>query len=54
VTGWPAVFATTGLMVVALLGFNIRLWRRMRAATEAAKREQAAKAAASEPDDRSA
>ena len=39
-TGWPAVFATTGLMTIALVGFNIRLWRRMRAATEAAKREQ--------------
>jgi hypothetical protein len=40
VTGWPAVFATSGLMTVALIGFNIRLWRRMRAATEAARRRQ--------------
>ena len=31
-TGWPAVAATTGLMVVALTGFNVRLYRRMKAA----------------------
>lgn len=37
-TGWPAVVVTTGLMTVAMVGFNIRLWRRMRAATEVAKR----------------
>ena len=36
-TGWPAVFATTGLMTVSLVGLNIRLWRRMRAVTEAAR-----------------
>ena len=41
-TGWPAVAATTGLMTVALVGFNIRLWRRMKAATAAAKRAAAA------------
>ena len=36
-TGWPAVFATSGLMTVALIGFNVRLWRRMRAVTRAAR-----------------
>lgn len=31
-TGWPAVAATTGLLVIALIGLNVRLYRRLRAA----------------------
>ena len=44
-TGWPAVVTTTGLMLVALTGFNLRLWRRMKAATAAARRAEARAAA---------
>lgn len=40
-TGWPAVATTTGLMIVALTGFNVRLYRRMKAATAEAKRAAA-------------
>ena len=39
-TGWPAVVVTTGLMVVALTGFNVRMYRRMKAARRAAALRQ--------------
>jgi hypothetical protein len=32
VSGWTKVFLATGLMVVALVCFNLALWRRMKEA----------------------
>jgi hypothetical protein len=37
VTGWTAVAVFTGLMVVALIGFNVRLYRRMQDAVAAGR-----------------
>ncbi|MBB4085801.1 hypothetical protein ACLN6N_15965 [Sphingomonas carotinifaciens] len=31
-TGWRAVIILTALMLVVLIGVNVRLWRRMNAA----------------------
>jgi hypothetical protein len=41
VTGWSAVAATGGLVAVALLGLNVRLYRRSRAAIAEGYRRQA-------------
>lgn len=46
-SGWTKVFLATGLMVVALVCFNLALWRRMKEARrlgalrEAEEREDA-------------
>jgi hypothetical protein len=41
VTGWEKVIAATVLAVIGLIGLNLAMWRRMRAATrEAARRER--------------
>lgn len=40
-TGWTAVAVLTALMLVVLVGVNVRLYRRMRAATVEGKRRSA-------------
>jgi hypothetical protein len=30
VSGWTKVFLATGILFVAIVGFNIALWRRLR------------------------
>jgi hypothetical protein len=49
VTGWPAVAATGGLVAVALVGLNVRLYRRSKAAIAEGYRRQAAAEAALPP-----
>jgi len=46
VSGWTKVFLATGILVVAMIGFNLALWRRLKearrlghAAAEAERRE---------------
>jgi len=37
IRGWTAVIVFTTLAVVMMVGVNVRMWRRMKAATAAAK-----------------
>ena len=37
IRGWTAVIVFTTLAVVMMIGVNVRMWRRMKAATAAAK-----------------
>jgi hypothetical protein len=37
---WTAVVVLTGLLLVMLVGVNVHLWRRMKAATAAARAEK--------------
>lgn len=37
IRGWTAVIVFTTLAVVIMIGVNVRMWRRMKAATAAAK-----------------
>jgi len=46
VSGWEKVALLTALAVIALIGLNVSLWRRMKAAT----REAAARRAAEDHD----
>jgi hypothetical protein len=39
IRGWTAVIVFTTLAVVMMVGLNVRMWRRMKAATAAAKAE---------------
>jgi ABC-type transport system involved in Fe-S cluster assembly fused permease/ATPase subunit len=39
IRGWTAVIVFTTLAVVMMVGVNVRMWRRMKAATMAAKAE---------------
>ncbi|WP_343528400.1 hypothetical protein [Sphingomonas sp.] len=39
IRGWTAVIVFTTLAVVMMIGVNVRMWRRMKAATAAAKAE---------------
>jgi hypothetical protein len=39
IRGWTAVIVFTTLAVVMMVGVNVRMWRRMKAATIAAKAE---------------
>ncbi|BCI69948.1 hypothetical protein SUS17_1194 [Sphingomonas sp. S17] len=39
IRGWTAVIVFTTLAVVMMVGVNVRMWRRMKAATAAAKAE---------------
>lgn len=39
IRGWTAVIVFTALAVVMMVGVNVRMWRRMKAATLAAKAE---------------
>ncbi len=40
IRGWTAVIVFTTLAVVMMVGLNVRMWRRMKAATAAAKAER--------------
>jgi hypothetical protein len=42
IRGWTAVIVFTTLAVVMMVGVNVRMWRRMKAATAAAKAEREA------------
>ncbi|MET4898161.1 hypothetical protein RN629_13530 [Sphingomonadaceae bacterium jetA1] len=57
IRGWTAVIVFTALAVVMLVGVNVRMWRRLKAVTAAAKaeaeRERLEGAAASESGPRS-
>ncbi|MDQ1231301.1 hypothetical protein [Sphingomonas sp. SORGH_AS_0879] len=37
IRGWTAVIVFTTLAVVMMIGLNVRMWRRMKAVTAAAK-----------------
>ncbi|WP_294281323.1 hypothetical protein [uncultured Sphingomonas sp.] len=39
IRGWTAVIVFTTLAVVMMIGVNVRMWRRMKQATAAAKAE---------------
>lgn len=39
-TGWEKVVVATAIMVVALIGFNLALWRRLKEARRLAALEQ--------------
>ncbi|MDZ7283924.1 hypothetical protein N4G62_18000 [Sphingomonas sanguinis] len=39
IRGWTAVIVFTTLAVVMMVGLNVRMWRRMKQATAAAKAE---------------
>ncbi|WP_433910967.1 hypothetical protein [Sphingomonas yabuuchiae] len=56
IRGWTAVIVFTTLAVVTMIGVNVRMWRRMKAATAAAKAEAEREAidAKEEPYSRSA
>ncbi|WP_267435195.1 hypothetical protein [Sphingomonas sp. GM_Shp_1] len=41
IRGWTAVIVFTTLAVVMMIGVNVRMWRRMKATTAAAKAEAA-------------
>lgn len=41
IRGWTAVIVFTTLAVVMMAGVNVRMWRRMKATTAAAKAEAA-------------
>ncbi|WP_294235659.1 hypothetical protein [uncultured Sphingomonas sp.] len=41
IRGWTAVIVFTTLAVVMMVGVNVRMWRRMKATTAAAKAEAA-------------
>ena len=54
IRGWTAVIVFTTLAVVMMIGVNVRMWRRMKAATAAAKadaeRGEGGAACPSDPD----
>lgn len=56
IRGWTAVIVFTTLAVVMMIGLNVRMWRRMKAATAAAKTDAERKAIESDqpPNPRSA
>lgn len=56
IRGWTAVIVFTTLAVVMMIGLNVRMWRRMKAATAAAKADAERKAIESDqpPNPRSA
>lgn len=39
-SGWTKVFVATAIMAVALVGFNLALWRRLREARRLAALEE--------------
>ena len=50
IRGWTAVIVFTTLAVVMMVGLNVRMWRRMKQATAAAKAEAEAERDAIESD----
>lgn len=45
IRGWTAVIVFTTLALVMMIGVNVRMWRRMKAATAAARAGEGEKAA---------
>ena len=54
IRGWTAVIVFTTLAVVMMVGLNVRMWRRMKQATAAAKAEAERHAIESNQNPRSA
>ncbi len=54
IRGWTAVIVFTTLAVVMMIGVNVRMWRRMKAVTAAAKAEAEREAIESDQNPRSA
>ena len=51
IRGWTAVIVFTTLAVVMMIGLNVRMWRRMKAVTAAAKAEAAGHEVEAAPSD---